>query len=313
MKFGLQVILGIGLLVPGFSFTPQDEVRYLPFDQVKDLIGAMESAGAPDVPTDQVKDAASWDRWIQARDHEIRSRIDRGIEDSISNLILFGTSFTALPPLPSFAKGAGTDGHLTEASRARVHALALTVQRPGENERIKMARDFLVRRHVAADSVERYLAGNLHRMIAEEGEYLRTQQAAVKTGDPDAVALNRATIFKQRGLSFDTSLEPDFALESMLRRLVRQGLLSGGSVKRIAVMGPGLDFADKRIGLDFYPVQTIQPFAILESVLRLRLGDPGPVRVVAFDLNPSVRAHIERLSQQAAGTPLCSATSQGPA
>jgi hypothetical protein len=64
-------------------------------------------------------------------------------------------------------------------------------------------------------------------------------------------------------------------------------------------MGPGLDFADKRIGLDFYPIQTIQPFAILESVLRLGLGQPESTRVVAFDLNPSVLAHIERLSARA--------------
>jgi SAM-dependent methyltransferase len=66
-------------------------------------------------------------------------------------------------------------------------------------------------------------------------------------------------------------------------------------------MGPGLDFADKRIGLDFYPVQTIQPLAILETVLRLGLGQPGKVRVVAFDLNPAVLAHINRLAAQAAG------------
>jgi SAM-dependent methyltransferase len=301
MRLGLQVVLGIGLVLPIFPIGSPNGVHYLPFDQVKYLIGEMISAGAPNVPAGEIKDAVSWDAWIRQRDQEIRSRIDRGIEDSISNLILFGTSFTALPPIPGFAKGDGADGHLTEASRQRVHALALAVQRPGENERIRFAHDFLARRQAGHDSVERYLAGNLERTILEEGEYVRSQQAAMKTGDPDTVLAGRATIFKERGLSFDTSLEPDFALETMLQQLVRKGLVTRGSVKRIAVLGPGLDFADKRIGLDFYPVQTIQPFAILESVLRLGLGEPEKVRVVGCDLNPSVLAHIERLAGQGLG------------
>jgi hypothetical protein len=84
----------------------------------------------------------------------------------------------------------------------------------------------------------------------------------------------------------------------MLRQMVAKGELAPGGVKKIAVMGPGLDFADKRLGLDFYPLQTIQPFAIMESALRLRLADSKNLRVVAFDLNPAVLAHIDRIAQQ---------------
>jgi SAM-dependent methyltransferase len=297
-KTVVQVVFAIGLVAPIFSITPQFGVRYLPFDEVRDLIGAMVNAGAPDVPAGDINDAVSWNGWIQARDREIRGRIDRGIEDSISNLILFGTSYSQLPPIPTAADGADPSGQLTPAARARVHALAQAMLQPGENERVRFARDFLVRRNMARDSTETYLARNLRRLIRDERDYENKQRAARQSGDPDALLMIRATIYKERGLSFDTSLEPDFALDTMLKQLVQKGLVARGSVRRIAVIGPGLDFADKRIGLDFYPIQTIQPFAIMESVLRLGLGQAEIVRVVACDLNPSVLAHVRRLARR---------------
>ncbi len=289
--------LAIGLALPAFSNAP--EFHYLPLGQVSDLIAEMLTAGAPDVPVDDVRDAASWDLWIQARDLEIRSRIDRGSEDAISNLILYGSSFTTLPPFWNFARAADDQGQLTDAARERIHALSVAMLHPGANERVSFARDFLMHHHVAPATVETHLAANLLRLITEETAYVRNEEAAVKTADIDTVLLDRATIFKQRGLSFDTSLEPDYALDVMLRQLTRKGMTNPGSIRRIAVIGPGLDFADKRTGLDFYPVQTIQPFAILETVARLGLGEVDKVRVTALDLNPAVLEHIRNLSRQA--------------
>ncbi len=43
-------------------------------------------------------DVAKWLKWETARDQEIRSRLKRGEADSIVNLVLFGTSFTARSP-----------------------------------------------------------------------------------------------------------------------------------------------------------------------------------------------------------------------
>jgi hypothetical protein len=48
---------------------------------------------------DATPDFAAWLKWETARDHEIRSRLKGGDADSIVNLVLFGTSFTALPRL----------------------------------------------------------------------------------------------------------------------------------------------------------------------------------------------------------------------
>src|SRR5439155_24249205 len=75
-----------------------------------------------------------------------------------------------------------------------------------------------------------------------------------------------------------------------------KGVLTPRSIRRIAIIGPGLDFANKRDGYDFYPLQTIQPFAVLETAKRLGLCDGGPVEVITLDLNAAVNAHVAEFS-----------------
>ncbi len=251
------------------------------------------------MPAVEIKDAASWDAWIRARDREIRGCIDRGIEDSIANLILFGTSYCRLPPIPGAAQSVNTRGELTPAALERIHALTLALRQPGGNERVRFVRDFLQRKEVAGNKVKVYLMQILQRLFHDEADYEVTLRVAGASGDPEAVFLGRATIFKDRGLSFDTSLEPDFGVDTMLKQMLQKGLISRNTIRRIAVIGHGVGFADKRLGLDFYPIQTLQPFAILETASRLGLGKAEAIRVLACDLNPAVLAHVSHLQAQA--------------
>jgi SAM-dependent methyltransferase len=105
--------------------------------------------------------------------------------------------------------------------------------------------------------------------------------------------MSRSTLFQDRGLSSDTSIYPGFGVEQVLAVLLTNRVLDSGSVRRVGVVGPGLDFVDKRQGVDFYPVQTIQPFAVIDSVLRLGLAEVGRVRVTTFDVSPRVNHHLE--------------------
>jgi hypothetical protein len=61
----------------------------------------------------------------------------------------------------------------------------------------------------------------------------------------------------------------------------------------VAVIGPGLDFADKNSGYDFYPVQTMQPFTSIDSLVRLGLATgPAEIELTTFDISPRVNDHI---------------------
>lgn len=283
-------------LVVAPSAARQEAVRFLRYDEVREIVESFADSGPP---ASELRDAASWDAWVRSRDREIRGRIDRGVEDSISNLILFGTSYTALPRLATIEDGASAEGEPTVAARARVHALATALERPQTNERLRLTRDFLAERGVEGAAVEAFLSANLRRFILEQRAYQEKLQTAGRNPDPGEVFSVRATLFKQRGLSVDTSLLPNFALEDTLRSLVRKKVLTAGGIRRIAVIGPGLDFVDKRDGYDFYPLQTLQPFAVMEGVARLGLGELDQLEVVTFDLNPTVTSHLRRLAERA--------------
>lgn len=302
VSFSVRAALIACVAVSSFAAAAGEvTVRYLRFDEVHETLQLNAGSG---LPGSEIQDSAAWDAWIRARDADVRSRIDRGVEDSVSNLILYGTSYTALPRVESVELAVSESGELTKAVIARIHALAMALSSRTSNERVSFVRQFLARKGIAKDSVEAYLKENLLRFVAEQAAYQKKLKDAATDADPSAVYLARGTLFETRGLSVDTSLLPNFALEETLRAMMAKGALAPGTIHRIAVVGPGLDFTDKRDGYDFYPLQTIQPFAVLETVAKLGLGKAGDVRVVCLDLNSAVIAHVTKLAEQGhAGRP----------
>jgi hypothetical protein len=268
-------------------------VRYLRFAEVAETLRLFADSA---LPGSDIANSAAWDHWIHEQDELVRARIDRGIEDSISNLILYGTSYTKLPRLENAESAVAQDGQVSEAARPRVDALVLAVGAVYPNERIQIVRDYLKRRGITGNGVQHFLTENLRRFAEEQRAYQRKLEDAENSGDVNQKLSTRGTLYQTRGLSADTSLLVNYALEDTLRALLVKGALSAGSIRRIAVIGPGLDFTNKHSGYDFYPLQTIQPFAVMETVLRLKLGKPEEVEVVTMDLNPGVNAHIAKLA-----------------
>src|SRR5882724_12845133 len=73
-----------------------ESIRYLHWDEIQPVFAAFAAAGIR-APT--FSDEAEFDGWIRQRDTEVRGRIDRGLENSISALVLTGASFTTLPKI----------------------------------------------------------------------------------------------------------------------------------------------------------------------------------------------------------------------
>jgi hypothetical protein len=282
------------VLVPSASLSQNAKVRYLNYSESEDTIRLFAGSALPGT---EIADATTWDTWIRQQDKQVRERIDRGVEDSVSNLILYGTSYTALPRLQSAETSVTASGELSAEARSRVRALATALQTASRVERVRFAYQFLSRKGIAQDQLEGFLAQNLKRFANEQRDYQAKLEEAGKAVDPMEVLLTRGTLYQSRGLSVDTSLLPNYALEDTLRATARKGALATGKIKRIAVIGPGLDFTDKRDGYDFYPLQTIQPFAVMEAVLRLELARRDDVELVTIDLNPTVNAHISALAK----------------
>ena len=111
-------------------------------------------------------------------------------------------------------------------------------------------------------------------------------------------------IFDDRGLSSDTSLGVNFAVHLALGALKTTGKIRPGGVRRVAIVGPGLDFVDKAEGHDFYPPQTIQPFAVMDSLFRFDLARHEDLGITTVDVSRRVTQHLEDAVGRAAdGTP----------
>jgi SAM-dependent methyltransferase len=247
--------------------------------------------------------------WENARDREIRSRLNRGEADSIVNLILFGTSFTQRPRVTSGSRattqpsGNIVDSVVKQLIRARIQDFAKAVLSPGSDQRLLFAADWLkqegvdIRGPAADQRIAAILAANTQRVLDERHAYSAAIDAAKKEGDAASVFVARSSLYRDRGLSLDTSFRPNYAIQRSLAEAKAAGLLR--QIRRAAVIGPGLDFTDKRSGYDFYPIQTLQPFALIDSLRRLRMTEASGPSIEIIDLSSRVLGHVRLAAARA--------------
>jgi hypothetical protein len=245
---------------------------------------------------ERLPDAAEWPQWISAADRATRARVMQGVEASLVNLLLFGTSFTSQPRVTARQLKAE---EINRAVSARLDDFARALAQPAANERLLVAGRALK----GAGTVRAQLLSMIDRSMKENETYARLIEKAQALGDPSLEFAERSTMYRERGLAPDTSVRVNFAVEEALKRVYPDGG-ARRAVRRVAIVGPGLDFADKQEGFDFYPLQTIQPFALIDSLLRLDLADPGALEITTLDLSEQINGHITRAAERArSGSP----------
>jgi len=255
---------------------------------------------------------AAWPGWIERHDRQIRARLEQGDEDTIVNWMLFGTSFTSRPRavLGAVESGLAGDRELVlrrtiELITARLDDLLTALAAPGNDERRLFARALLQRRGLRfateadREAARKYLLAAVIR-VANEQDQVDQELGATASGEPSTEFVQRSRLFRTRGLSLDTSLMPNYSIEQALTAMKARGLLKPASVRRVAIVGPGLDFADKEVGFDLYPQQTLQPFAVLDSLRRLALAPSGDPDIVLLDISPRIIDHVTQARARAA-------------
>lgn len=288
---------------PPFRAQAKERTEYLSLSEAGPIL--QDFSGELPAKLDARPDAAAWLKWEMAQDEEIRSRLKRGDADSIVNLVLFGTSFTAQARVTAKQMEVTGDG-AQAAGRlilARIQEFAKAVRNPGRNERLQFASAWLKQSGIdftdpAVDKrITVILLENTLRVEREQRAYTEAIDAAKQGKDAGKVFVIRSSLYRDRGLSLDTSFRPNYAMERSLAEIKKAGLL--GRVQRAAVIGPGLDFTDKRSGYDFYAVQTLQPFALMDSLRRLGMAATQGPTVEILDLSVRVLDHVQRAVAQA--------------
>ena len=279
--------------------TPQ----YVPFASAQPILDTYSKSLPSELKPSGKPTAAAWDKWVRDQDKEIRIRLERGEEDTLTNLLRWGVTYTREERISyQYLERYGKDGHVNSLAGKRADDLIRALSSPLPSEGMTEMRTFLekqgfnLKTPAGQKKVKAYLLANLARMrdevVRAEAELYRKQGA-----DPTQQ-------FKDRGISTDSNLHPDYMIELHLRHMMEQGMLKRGSVHRVAIVGPGLDFVNKNSGSDFYPPQTTQPFAVIDSMARLGLADPATVEVETFDISSRVNKHLARArADAAAGKP----------
>ncbi len=303
--FFIALLCGLTLSLPFGQQRQSAQARkavYISFKDAQQVVSALAEILPDELKgKSEAETANAWPRWVARYDAAIRSRLAKGDEDSVVNFLLFGTSFTKQPRVTlnelKRLNAANSDVTSNAVITGRIRDLVTAAAAPAGNERLIFTRQVINGKGIklatptGKSDAEKFLAASLKRVMTENSAYARTLEAARLQGDATEEFAERSRLFRARGLSSDTSLLPNYAIEESLKEIKARGLLTSG-VKRIAVIGPGLDFTDKQEGYDFYPQQTIQPFALVDSLLRLGLANAADLQITTFDLSERVNGHL---------------------
>jgi SAM-dependent methyltransferase len=264
-------------------------------------------------PADREK---RWPAWIDGQRRALESRIAQGDVDSVVNLMLFGTSFTSEPRITARLladlnqKWAAGDRSMQETlarhyqQRAAdlvnaVWAAAGADARLQDVKRVLSARGHSLDTATGQRAAIQDLLASVARVREEAAGLAEELEAQRRAKDSTVSFAERSRAFRTRGLSADSSVLTQFAVDRGVCALGDRGVLTARSVNRIAIVGPGLDFVDKQEGFDFYEPQSLQPFTLADSLLHCGLATRNTLSITTIDISPRVTGHLRAAVRRA--------------
>src|SRR5262249_19524270 len=97
---------------------------------------------------------------------------------------------------------------------------------------------------------------------------------------------HREHVYETRGHSTDTQVEANYAVWNGLQ--VARGIAPEMRVRRVLIVGPGLDFAPRTTLVDAHPPQSFQPYAVADALIGLGLARRGEFAIDCADINGRV-------------------------
>jgi hypothetical protein len=101
-----------------------------------------------------------------------------------------------------------------------------------------------------------------------------------------------AELYRARGLSTDTAVESGYVVYNGLG--VLKSLDPDRPIRRVLIVGPGLDLAPRTSLLEAGPPESYQPWAVIDALVSLGLSRLSDLTVVGADINPRVVDHLRR-------------------
>ncbi len=125
-------------------------------------------------------------------------------------------------------------------------------------------------------------------------EYVRAMRflyqkefVAPRAGGASAVE----ALYQRRGLSTDTAVEAGYVVQLGLATL--KAVEPERRIRRVLIVGPGLDLAPRTGLIETGPPESYQPYAVIDALVSLGLSRVDDLVVVGGDVNPRVVSHLE--------------------
>jgi SAM-dependent methyltransferase len=232
-------------------------------------------------------------------------RVREGDLDHLVFYVLQSRRFTALPPIePALSAKALVDGlspgeretflRASDAPRARIPApvrsrmtaFIRALDSPAADARLAYFRALVQATFPARGARERALLDEYLRAM----RFLYEKEFVAQRSARPADAVEE--LYRTRGLSTDTAVEAGYLVYLGLG--VVKSLEPDRRIRRVLIVGPGLDLAPRTALLEVAPPESYQPWAVMDALLALGLSRADGLDVVGADINPRVVDHLRQ-------------------
>ena len=231
LKKGLSLVFFVAALNASPPSPKVPVPDYITVEQAGPVLQAMSALLPPGI---ERTTADSWPAWVRKADREVRARLDRGEEDTLSNLVRFGVTFTKEYRIDDeYFRRLGESSLVNAFADRRVddliRALAAQNSSPGlaEMGAFVEKKGYSLRSAPERTRLKRYLLANLQRLHTD---FLQSGQQA---------RTNRDQMFQERGISLDSNLWPDYDLHQHMLPWHATGCSNRRACARLQSSGRG--------------------------------------------------------------------------
>jgi hypothetical protein len=247
--------------------------------------------------------AASFRTSIDRIHQDDLRRMREGDLDHLVFYALQSTRFTTLPPIEpalsaralveslvparreSFLRDAAAPPpEIPAAVRGRIEAFVRALESSTQDPRLIYFQHLVSTTFPARGQRE----ASLLREYVRAMRFLYQKEFVAQPSGTNAVA----ELYRARGLSTDTAVEAGYVVYNGLG--IVRSLAPDRQVRRVLIVGPGLDLAPRTGLLEAGPPESYQPWAVIDALLSLGLSRVDDLQIVAADINPRVVEHIQQ-------------------
>ena len=214
-------------------------------------------------------------------------RVREGDLDHLIFYALQSTQFTKLVPIePALSAKALVEGdnRIPPDARARILQLLEALASSSTDPRVTYFRALVQSTFPNVNEREDALLNEYRRTM----KFVYNKEFVAQRIGPDAVA----DLYRTRGLSTDTAVEAGFVVYNGLGIL--KSLDPAHRIRRVLIIGPGLDLAPRTGLVESAPPESYQPWTVIDALLSLGLSRLGDLTVIGGDINPRVVDHLAR-------------------